>query len=140
VHVSVGGLLVRRDLRVLLQLRDEKLDILFPGLWTIPAGSLEPGETLEAGAVRELAEETGYLMRDPKPLAVYEGFLPDGTPLRRHVFWDVYDGAQQIHVFEGRAMEFVRLDEIPLRDLVPGNDVIIQSCLAAYEALRSAKP
>ena len=29
-------------------------------LWEIPAGTLEPGEAVEAAAVRELAEETGY--------------------------------------------------------------------------------
>lgn len=29
------------------------------GLWTLPGGRLEPGETLEAGALRELEEETG---------------------------------------------------------------------------------
>ena len=29
-------------------------------LWELPAGTLEPGEELEAAARRELAEETGY--------------------------------------------------------------------------------
>ena len=29
-------------------------------LWEVPAGTLEPGEPLEAAARRELAEETGY--------------------------------------------------------------------------------
>jgi len=29
-------------------------------LWEIPAGTLEPGETPQRAAVRELAEETGY--------------------------------------------------------------------------------
>lgn len=29
-------------------------------LWEIPAGTLEPNEPLEAAALRELAEETGY--------------------------------------------------------------------------------
>jgi ADP-ribose pyrophosphatase len=29
-------------------------------LWEVPAGTLEPGEAVEAAAVRELAEETGY--------------------------------------------------------------------------------
>src|SRR5439155_14155737 len=29
-------------------------------LWEVPAGTLEPDEAVEAAAVRELAEETGY--------------------------------------------------------------------------------
>lgn len=32
-------------------------------LWELPAGTAEPGEAPEAGAARELAEETGYRAR-----------------------------------------------------------------------------
>jgi ADP-ribose diphosphatase len=32
-------------------------------LWELPAGTLEPGEPLEKAAVRELAEETGYVAK-----------------------------------------------------------------------------
>src|SRR5216683_298012 len=34
--------------------------ILDQVLWEIPAGTLEPGEAVDAAAARELAEETGY--------------------------------------------------------------------------------
>jgi 8-oxo-dGTP diphosphatase len=105
--ISVGGLLIRDDLHVLLQLRDEKPTILYPGYWEIPSGNLEPGDTVEAGAIRELAEETGYRMADPKPLPIIEGLLPNGQLVTRHVFWDIYDGVQSIQVFEGQAMQFI---------------------------------
>lgn len=32
-------------------------------LWEVPAGTLEPGEPVEQAAVRELAEETGYVAK-----------------------------------------------------------------------------
>jgi 8-oxo-dGTP diphosphatase len=137
MYISVGGLLIKPDGSVLLQLRDEKPSILYPGYWTIPAGSLEPGETPQEGAVRELLEETGYVMKQPKPLPIFNGLLPDGTPVHRYVFWDVYDGVQPIHVFEGQAMEFVSPDRLDALKLVPGNDVIIRNCLAAYAKLRA---
>lgn len=35
--------------------------------WATPGGALDPGETYEAGAVRELAEETGLLIAHPGP-------------------------------------------------------------------------
>jgi ADP-ribose pyrophosphatase len=40
-------------------LRNER-PVLGKTLWEIPAGTLEPGEAVEAAAVRELEEETGY--------------------------------------------------------------------------------
>jgi 8-oxo-dGTP pyrophosphatase MutT (NUDIX family) len=33
---------------------------ILPGLWQCVSGSLEPGERITAGALRELAEETGF--------------------------------------------------------------------------------
>jgi ADP-ribose diphosphatase len=37
-------------------------------LWELPAGTLEPREPLEHAAVRELAEETGYVAERWRPL------------------------------------------------------------------------
>jgi len=40
-------------------------------LWEIPAGKLDPGEAPEAGAVRELNEETGVTAHHWTPLGLY---------------------------------------------------------------------
>ena len=40
-------------------------------LWELPAGKLDPGEELVAGAQRELEEETGYRAKKWKPLMKY---------------------------------------------------------------------
>ena len=47
--------------------------------WVMPGGGVEPGETIRAGAVRELREETGVELqpRDLTAAAVNGGFLPD---------------------------------------------------------------
>ncbi|RIJ49668.1 NUDIX domain-containing protein [Clavibacter lycopersici] len=45
--------------RILLQLRDAIPTIPFPGMWAIPGGMLEPGETPLACIVREVEEELG---------------------------------------------------------------------------------
>ena len=47
-------------------------------LWELPAGKLDAGETPLAGAIRELAEETGYQAKKWSPLVEYfasPGFL-----------------------------------------------------------------
>lgn len=48
-----GGLVLVRNLR----------PAIGKELFEIPAGTLKPGETPQAGAIRELAEETGYRAR-----------------------------------------------------------------------------
>ncbi len=53
-------------------------------LWEIPAGTLEPGEAVEAAAVRELAEETGYRAGRWQPLLAFypsPGVLSERTHL-----------------------------------------------------------
>lgn len=49
---------------VLLQERDSA-PVLDPDCWGLPGGHLEPGETPEQGARRELAEETGVVLDGP---------------------------------------------------------------------------
>ena len=48
--------------RVLLQLRDDIPGMAYPGRWSLFGGGVEPGETLRAAAVREVAEETGLAL------------------------------------------------------------------------------
>jgi 8-oxo-dGTP pyrophosphatase MutT (NUDIX family) len=55
--ISTTGLLVDAHGRFLLQLRDEKPDILHPGLWGSFGGRVEPYETPDDGFLRELWEE-----------------------------------------------------------------------------------
>jgi 8-oxo-dGTP diphosphatase len=50
---AAGGVVVRDDGRVAVIHRPRYDD------WSLPKGKLEPGETFEAGALREVEEETG---------------------------------------------------------------------------------
>ena len=47
--------------KVLLQLRDLKANIAFPGHWGFFGGSIQAGEAPEAAALREICEEIGFL-------------------------------------------------------------------------------
>lgn len=53
-EVSAGGVVFR-----IARVEPEFLLIRAGGRWSFPKGNLEPGETPEAAALREIAEETG---------------------------------------------------------------------------------
>lgn len=54
--------------------------------WALPGGGLEPGEGPREGALRELAEETGWTDLEPGPLlCTWEhDFTHSSTPVRQH--------------------------------------------------------
>lgn len=71
--VGVGAVVVR-DGRVLLIRRGIPPS---EGLWAIPGGSLELGETLQEGAERELFEETGIRATAGDPIYAFDFFERD---------------------------------------------------------------
>ena len=51
------------------------------GTWEPPAGRLQPGESFEEGAIRELYEETGMLVPPQRIIATWVGDAPSGRRL-----------------------------------------------------------
>lgn len=80
---------VFRDGRVLLAQRSKPP---LTGLWSLPGGHIEPGETAEAAARRELAEETG-IEAELKGIAEEADVIlrhDDGTPRAHYVITVFY--------------------------------------------------
>jgi len=108
---AAGILLVRPDGSVLLQLRDDGAPT-DANRWGIPGGLVNPGETPEDAARRELQEETGLAV--DAELSLYWS----GTTADRRLTAYVYCAATDAHpedivVGEGQAMEFVPADKVP---------------------------
>jgi 8-oxo-dGTP diphosphatase len=72
-RVGVGAVVVK-DGRVLLVKRGAEPN---RGLWAIPGGSLELGETLREGAQREILEETGLVVDAKHPVYTFDYFERD---------------------------------------------------------------
>lgn len=70
-RMSAGVLLVDRQGRVLMQLRDDDPKIMFPGHWGLIGGGSHGDETPEQAARRETLEETGLALGAIEPFRAY---------------------------------------------------------------------
>jgi mutator protein MutT len=81
--VGVGAVIIDDQGRVLLvKRRYEPL----AGRWSIPGGTLELGETLEAGIAREMREETGLDIAVGPVIEVFDRIMLDAESRVRYHF------------------------------------------------------
>lgn len=72
--VAVGAVVTFDGGVVLVKRRNEPL----AGRWTLPGGTLEVGETLQQGVVREVLEETGLQVEVGPVIEVFDRIERDG--------------------------------------------------------------
>lgn len=104
------------DNKVLLQLRDIKEGIAFPGCWGFFGGSIDEGETPEDASERELFEEIGY-----RPKIMYKiGFdlIPYLKNLLSHAFCcPLTIPVEEIKLTEGLDVGLFSLEEIMTKEI-----------------------
>jgi len=71
-------LVVTGDGGLLLHLRDDEPGVLHPGCWSGFGGALEGDETIEEAVRREMREETGVEVAEPRPLVDLVDEVADG--------------------------------------------------------------
>jgi 8-oxo-dGTP diphosphatase len=71
--IGIGGIVIHEGRALLIRRGSEPLR----GEWSIPGGSLELGETLEQGVIRELLEETGLEVRIMGMVEIFERIFSD---------------------------------------------------------------
>jgi len=81
---SAGGVIFEDGSVLLILVKNLKGD----QVWTFPKGHLEPGETPEAAAIREVSEETGWDCEITSPLYKAEySFLRGEMLVDKEVHW-----------------------------------------------------
>jgi 8-oxo-dGTP diphosphatase len=95
------------------------------GIWSLPGGHIEPGETARAAAQRELAEETGVDADILGLVDVHDVIMRrDDGELSAHyllaVFYGRWRAGEPIAATDVAAARFVPLADVPGMPLTPG--------------------
>lgn len=106
-----AGVLVIQDGKVLLAQRGVEP---FKGYWDIPGGFLEAGEHPEAGAIRELLEETGLHIRLNGLLGIYMDRYGSGGEWTLTFYYLAEIVSGSLHVMDDvSALEWFMPEELP---------------------------
>ena len=121
--VSAGGVVYRRGssgVEVVVCGRDSD------GVWGLPKGTPDPGESLEEAAVREVSEETGLEVRIADKIGVVEyWFVREGVRYHKwvhHYLMEAIGGSIEDHDLEYDRVEWLPVDEA-MKTLSFKNDI-----------------
>lgn len=126
IMVGACVIVVSPEQKILFQLRKDN------GCWGLPGGSMEPGESLEQVAVRELFEETGLAGVKLSLLQVFSGKdmyyqYPHGDEVYNVVaafICNTYSGQLLKEENEVAALQFFSLDELPTA-ISPPDQIVV---------------
>lgn len=132
---GVSAIPVNREGKILLQQRDDRPDLLFPGCWTTFGGAMEAGETPEEAMRRELLEEIELEL--PMKLWKVLNFEIDvhGKPVkgRSYVFVGWIDRpAERIALNEGQALGYFSLEELTTLKIGFGFETLFREFFTVY--------
>ncbi|MGD6831228.1 NUDIX hydrolase [Sutcliffiella halmapala] len=127
VITGASVILLDKNNRLLLQLRKDN------NCWGLAGGSLEPGETLEEAAKRELLEETGLVANELQLFKIFSGEefyykYPHGDEVYNVIATYIctdYDGEIRIDNDEVKELRFFNVNQIP-SNISPPDLIVIR--------------
>jgi len=125
VRAGVGVIVQNSAKQILLEKRSDC------GLWGLPGGRIEPGESIAAAALREVKEETGLDIEITKLLGVYSGphdrivTYPDNiVQLVDVILLATVKAGVLTCSSESEALEFFRFNALPNEIVPPAREPI----------------
>lgn len=104
----VAGCVIRREDSKYLLVQEKQKHVY--GLWNIPAGHVDKGETIENAAIREVNEETGYNVKLVSKIDIYHETIDSAV---KHAFRaSVVGGELKVQPEEILDADWFSFDEI----------------------------
>ena len=125
--IGVFALLFDKEGKILLSLRTDN------GLWNLPGGRLEPGESPTEGLVREVKEETGLTVEVDKLQGVYSKAYSNDIVLS---FLCSMVNGELTNSEEAKEHRYFAVDQLP-DNMVKKHHKRIQDYLAAPDDVES---
>ena len=122
IHV-VAGAVIDATGRVLIAQRPPGKHLA--GGWEFPGGKLEPGEARAAGLARELHEELGIEVRNPRPLIRVRHTYPYGEVLIDMWVVKSYRGSPK--GLDGQALRWLSQEDLEKAELLPADGPIVRA-------------
>jgi mutator protein MutT len=122
IHV-VAGAVIDSAGRVLIAQRPQGKHLA--GGWEFPGGKLEPGEARATGLARELGEELGIAIRNPRPLIRVRHTYPYGEVLID--MWVVKSYSGSPRGLDGQALQWLSQENLERAELLPADGPIVRA-------------
>jgi mutator protein MutT len=95
------------------------------GGWEFPGGKLEPGEARATGLARELREELGIAIHNPRPLIRVRHTYPHGEVLID--MWVVKSYSGEPQGLDGQALKWLSQENLEKAELLPADGPIVRA-------------
>ncbi len=134
---AVGAFIVRDDGRILMVRRAHDPGA---GEWSIPGGAIELGETSVEAVKREVREEVGIGISDPKLIDIYDSILRDSEGRIRYHYVIIEYVARPLSLSiepSGEVLEYrwLSLGEIMRMETVPSVKVVIRRNMETFKKI-----
>jgi mutator protein MutT len=135
IHV-VAGVVIDSEERVLIAQRPAGKHLA--GGWEFPGGKLKPGEERLAGLARELLEEIGITIANPRPLMRIRHSYSYGDVLLD--IWVVRSYSGQPQGLDDQALRWCTQEQLATADLLPADRPIVAALRLPAILTRASTP
>ncbi len=130
--IAVSAFVVQEGSVLLLKRRDD--EVFLPGVWEVPGGGMNEGETIEQGVMRETREEAGVEISVGKLFGYFEYVDSRGQPtLNLNFICTLKDVNAQINVTSGEMAEGRWVNASEFNAIPFTSDLMKRACQQALD-------